>query len=509
LPLLDRIQILTMNYFLGIDIGTSGCKAVAFDDNGRQISLAYREYDICSQYPGFAELDTDEVIDCCFQVIRETTMNLEKGAVKSIGILSQGEAFTLIDQKGNALCNAFVSSDSRADSYVKSWPESLGAEKLYRITGHTPHPMFSLFKLLWIKDNLPGIWDKCYRILCFEDLLQFRLGILNPSISWSLAGRTMLFDVVNHCWSDEILGKAGINKLQLSVPVPSGSLAGFVKGGVAEDLGLSDGTMVVTGGHDQTCSAIGAGALKPGMAAYSAGTVECITAGFAMPLFNNELRINNFCTYDHAAPGLYATLAFSLTGGNLLKWFRDQFGRAEKEAAGKLNLSPYQLLTDKLPAKASDLLVLPYFTPSGTPYFDTSVKGAILGLDLSTTREDILKALLEGVIMEMRLNIEILEKSGYRIDELVVIGGGAKSPVLNKLRADILNKPVITPDVTEAGCKGGALLAKSGYCNQGIDDIAGKWIIHDEKILPENGDIYNEKMSRYKKLYPVLKKNFF
>ncbi|MDD4108221.1 MAG: FGGY family carbohydrate kinase, partial [Prolixibacteraceae bacterium] len=413
-----------MNYFIGVDIGTGGCKAVAFDDNGVQVSLSYREYDIISRNPGWAELDPDEVIKKCFAVIKEVTSDLPEDSVKSIGISSQGEAFTILDQKGNSLCNAFVSSDSRADSYVKSWTESFGDEKLYKITGHTSHPMFSLFKLLWIRDNMPNVRDKCSRILCFEDLLQYRLGILNPTISWSLAGRTMLFDVVNWCWSSEILQMTGIKEWQLSKPVPSGSFAGFIDVTIARHLGLNERTMVVSGGHDQTCSAIGAGAVKPGMGVYSAGTVECITAAFDTPVFNDDLKKNNYCTYNHATPGLYATLAFSLTGGNLFKWFRDQFGRKEKEDAERLMSDPYQLLVDQLPEKSSDLLVLPYFTPSGTPYFDTSVKGAILGLDLSTTREELLKALLEGVALEMRLNLELLENAGYKIDKLIAIGGG-------------------------------------------------------------------------------------
>ena len=149
-----------MNYYLGIDIGTSGCKAVIFDENGRQKALAYREYDIISKKPGWAELDTDEVIKKCFEVIRETASSINAGSVKGLGISSQGDAFTLIDKDGKALCNALVSSDIRANELINPWTDRFGEEKLYSITGHTPHPMFSIFKLLWIRDNNPGIWEK-------------------------------------------------------------------------------------------------------------------------------------------------------------------------------------------------------------------------------------------------------------------------------------------------------------------------------------------------------------
>ena len=220
--------------------------------------------------------------------------------------------------------------------------------------------------------------------MCFEDLLQYRLGIKEPSMGWPLAGRTMLFDVVKHEWNKEILGEAGVRAEQLSRPLAVRfSLAGYIDPSIARKLNLSDKTFIVTGGHDQPCSALGAGAIESGIAVYSSGTVECITPAFDKPVFTNQLRKSNLCTYDHTAPGMYATVAFSLTGGNILKWFRDQFGDAEVELARKTNRDPYELLIDQLPEEPSRLLVLPYFTPTGTPYFDVSVKGAILGLDMS------------------------------------------------------------------------------------------------------------------------------
>ncbi len=494
-----------MNHYLGIDIGTSGCKAVIFDDNGRQVSLAYREYNIISKHAGWAELDTDEVMQKCFEVIREAASQLEPGSVTGMGISSQGEAFTLLDKEGRALCNALVSSDIRANELIGPWIEQFGEKKLYQITGHTPHPMFSLFKLLWIKENDPEIWAKAHRILCFEDLLQYRLGIKNPSMGWPLAGRTMLFDVVNHSWDNEILFEAGVRKEQLSEPLPSGTIAGYVNKDIAHELNLSEKTFIVTGGHDQPCSALGAGVTEPGIAVYASGTVECITPAFNLPVFTEELRKNNLCTYDHTVPGMYATVAFSLTGGNLLKWFRDEFGAEETELARKTGSDPYKLLLNQMPEEPTRLLVLPYFTPSGTPYFDVSVKGAILGLDLSVTREEILKALLEGVAFEIKLNLEILKQSGYEVKELRVIGGGARSPVHIQLKADVTGMPITILDVTEAGCMGVAMLAKAAFTDQSAGEIAKKWVKPVSKVEPKLHDHYQAKFEIYKKLYLALK----
>ncbi len=495
-----------MNHYMGIDIGTSGCKAVIFDEDGRQVSMAYREYDIISKNTGWAELDTDEVTGKCFEVIRESASRLETGSVKGLGISSQGEAFTMIDKEGRALCNALVSSDIRANEMIGPWTEKFGEEKLYHITGHTPHPMFSLFKLLWIKENSPEIWARAHRILCFEDLLQYRLGIKNPSMGWPLAGRTMLFDVVNHTWNNEILDNTGIRKEQLSNPLQSGTIAGYANKEIARDLHLTENTFIVTGGHDQPCSALGAGAIEPGIAVYASGTVECITPAFNKPIFTEELHKNNLCTYDHTAPGMYATVAFSLTGGNILKWFRDEFGATEVELAKKTNCDPYELLLKQMPEEPSRLLVLPYFTPSGTPYFDVSVKGAILGLDMSVTRKEIMRALLEGVAFEIKLNLDILKQSGYEVKELRVIGGGARSQKHIQLKADVIGKPITILDVTEAGCLGVAMLVKAVYTKQNLGDIAMKWVKPISKVEPKLQDYYNKKFNFYKKLYPALKK---
>ena len=494
-----------MNCFMGIDIGTSGCKALVFDDNGRQLSKSSRSYEIISQRNGWAELDTDEVISKCFGVIKESALQIKDGIVAGLGISSQGEAFTMIDEVGNPLCNAFVSSDIRSNEMIKPWTVKFGEEKLYRITGHTSHPMFSLFKLLWVKEYMPEIWNKAHRILCFEDLLQYRLGIKNPSMGWPLAGRTMLFDVVNHSWNYEILHTLGLDKTKLSEPLQSGTPAGSVNKDIVKQLNLGEKTVVVTGGHDQTCAALGAGVTDTGIAAYSSGTVECITSAFNNPVFTEELRKNNLCTYDFTLPGMYSTVAFSLTGGNLLKWYMDQFGAAEAEMAAKRNMDPYDLLLNQMPDEPSGLLVLPYFTPSGTPYFDVSVKGAIMGIDLSVKRGEILKALLEGVAFEIKLNLNILKRSGYEIKELRLIGGGTRSQKLIQLKADVIGTPITLLDITEAGCMGVAILAKAAWTGINPRDIAEDWIRPVGTIEPKNSDHYNRKFESYKKLYPTLK----
>ncbi len=493
-------------HYLGLDIGTSRCKAAVFDEQGRQVAEAYRMYDLRFTDDGGAELDPDEVIDDCFAVIKECTSSLGERSVAGMGISCQGEAFTPVDRAGRTLAPAMVTSDLRSLPYAEAWPRVFGEERLYRITGQTIHPMFTLFKLLWLKDHRPAVWEKAEKFLCFEDLMQYRLGV-DPAISWSLAGRTMLFDVLQHRWSEEILDALELSPDRLARPLPSGHVAGKVDPALAAELGLGREVFVVTAGHDQPCAALGAGSTTAGSAIYAMGTVECITPALEKPVFSDILRKNNYCIYDHALEGMYVTLAYSLTGGNLLKWFRDEFGALEKAEAVRTGADPYELILSQMTDTPSGLMVLPYFTPSGTPYFDTNTRGAILGLRLTTTRGEFLRALLEGVALEMRLNLEILEKAGYRIEVLRVVGGGARSRTLAQLKADVTGKHVVLPDVSEAGCMGGAMLACAAHTKTTVKEIAREWVRLKGELEPDPAtrEIYTEKFGKYKELYEKIR----
>jgi xylulokinase len=423
-----------------------------------------------------------------------------------LSVSSQGEAFTPVDTDGNMLYNAMVSSDTRAKELSVSWSRNFGEEKIYHITGHTPHPLFSLYKILWIKENLPTIWKKTHQFLCFEDLFQLKVGI-KPGISWSLAGRTMLFDVVRHQWSPEILAGIELSLSQLATPKPSGEIAGYIDEITGKKLGFKNRVMVVTGGHDQTCAALGAGITKPGLCMYATGTVECFCPMLEKPAFTDDLRHNNLCCYDFTIPGKYTTVAYSLTGGNILRWMRDELGHEEMTDSLQSGENAYSLLLKQMPEEPTDLLVLPYFTPTGTPHFDTQAKGAILGLQLTTKKEEITKGLLEGVAMEMKLNLELMEQSGMKIDSFVATGGGTRNQQWTQLKADVLNKPIVTRNVNEAGCYGAAMLAASAYTGQPVEVLIQRNQIESKITQPDpvKVAIYEAKFKKYKQLYPLLK----
>jgi xylulokinase len=490
---------------MGLDIGTSGCKAVIFGATGTQRALAYREYAVRYSQDGWAELDAENVCAACRQVIAETAASVAGDPVQSLGISSQGEAFVPVDDSGRMLAPAMVSSDTRAAAIAESWTASFGRERLYRITGHTAHPMATLFKLLWMREYRPNVWRKARRFLCFEDLLHAQLG-LEPHIGWPLAGRTMLFDVSAHQWSADILSAIDLDSSALAKPLPSGSCIGTIAPRAASELGLRDDVVVVTGGHDQMCAALGTGIVSPGQAMYATGTVECIAAVFEKPAFSAELMASNLCTYDAAVRGMYGTVAFCLTGGNILQWYRDQFGAAECAEAEQTGKNAYELLLREYAEEPTRLLVLPYFTPSGTPYFDLHTPGVIHGLRLSTTKGEFLRGLLEGVSFEMRVNTEILARGGVAISEFRATGGGARNARWTQLKADVLGVPIATISTTEAGCCGAAMLGAAEKLGMSPQQLAEQWVRRQTVFEPDarRHAYYCEQFKRYQHLYQVV-----
>jgi xylulokinase len=216
---------------------------------------------------------------------------------------------------------------------------------------------------------------------------------------------------------------------------------------------------------------------------------------------------SNLCTYDYTVPGMYTTVAYSLTGGNLLRWFRDQWGQAELREAAQTGEDPYDLVLRHMETEPTDIFVLPYFTTSGTPYCDARVPGAIVGLRLTTTRGQVLRALLEGVALEMRQNVELLDRVGLGIGEFRAIGGGAKSLALTQLKADVLGRPITTLAVPEAACLGAAMLACAGHSGARLPELAGDWARTGRIVEPDRRRAawYESRFDAYRRLYPAIR----
>lgn len=492
---------------LGLDVGTTGSKAVVFDEQGRLLSSAYREYPLRHPRPEYNELDPEEVWAAAKEALGEAARGAGRDRVTALSISAQGEAFTPVSRDGRVLGPAIVTFDPRGEEGARELREKLGFERIMGITGHAASGIHTLPKIMWWKRHRPEVYEKTWKFLCFEDFVIWRLGC-EPTIDHSLAARMMCFDVVKRRWSAEMLEAAGVSPDLLPAVAPSGTVVGEVASALAEELSLAPGCKVVTGGHDQPCCALGAGITGASVAADTTGTVECITPVFSEPVLTEAMARNNFACYPHVAPGMYVTLAFNFTGGSLLRWYRDNFAHPEVERARREGKDPYDLIIAGFPEGPTGLLVLPHFAMTGTPYMDPAPHSAVLGMTLSTTRCEFAKALLEGVTYEMRLNLERLAQAGVEVRELRAIGGAAKSPVWLQLKADIFGIPVTALDVSEAGSLGTAMLA--GWATGVYADLeeAVEVCVRTGKTFePDAGRAaaYSEIFGRYRRLYEAVK----
>jgi xylulokinase len=492
---------------LGIDIGTSGCKATIIDFEGNIRGQSYREYSLISPNPGWEEIDPELVWSLVKRVIANSIDEYKGTPVKAISVSSFGEAAVPIDRNGNVLYNSMIYIDERGREEAGYLEYRLGREKILGITGISVHPMYTINKIMWLKKNKPDVYKNTWKFLLFADFILFKLGA-KPHTDYSLAARTMAFDIINKKWSAEILECAGLDEDKFGEPVQAGTLVGEITGSIAEELGLPRGVILVAGGHDQPCAALGAGAIKCDLAVDGLGTTECITPTFDRPVISDVMAMNHFACVPHVMKDMYVTYAFTFTSGSVLKWYRNNFGAAYIAEAVKSNINLYDMLIEKASKGPSDIFVLPHFAGAATPYMDVEAKGAIIGLNIGTKAEDIMKAILEGITFEIMVNVEKLAEAGIKVEEMRAVGGLAKSDPFLQMKADMMGKKVTTLQVSEAGTLGVAILAGTAcgvYKN--VEDAVQKLVKKKKEFYPDEKlhEIYAEKFQTYKRIYPAVK----
>jgi len=378
---------------------------------------------------------------------------------------------------------------------------------LFGITGMRPHPMNSLIKILWIKNNNPGLYNRTYKFVTYSDFILAKLGSEEIVIDYTMASRTMAFDLIDKQWSKEILNGLGIPVEKLARPVPSGMAVGCVPAALVTEMGLREGIKIVSGGHDQTCAALGAGVIRENLALDSHGTAEVLSAAFLSPRLDDTMYDSFYPCYYHAVPGMYFTFALNHTGGILLKWFVDEFCYRDACETAKTNERLYERVLANSPDAPSPVMVLPYFNGSGTPRCDIKMKGGILGLTMATNRYDIARAIMEALSFELRINIELMAKAGVHMSELRCVGGGARSRIGLQNKADITGLPVLTLRVREAACLGAAMLAgiAIGVYNDASDaaSVADPVLRYEPRAHQYR--MYDERYCLYKKSYDIIK----
>lgn len=470
----------------GLDIGTSGCKIALYNENGEFVRDAYTEYDV-SRQNGLHEIDALKIFETVKKVIKAAA---DKN-IAAIAVTSFGETFAMLDENDLPCAPSMLYTDPRGKEEKEMLVAEFGSEKLAFKTGAKAHEMYSLPKIMWIKKNMPDSFKKVRKILLMQDYAVYMLSG-KCQIDYSLAARTGCFDIENKCWDKSILGFAGIDKSLLSTPVPTGEIAGKIKPTLADELGLSENTVIVSGAHDQIAAMCGANIHTNEQVMDGTGTVECVPVLFDSIPQNYSLFEKGYSFAPHPSGG-YACYVLSYTGGATLKWFRDNFSDVSYSELDKLvNDNP------------TELLIMPHFAGAATPYMDTASRAAVFGLTFEHKKPDIYKALMEGTAYEIAVNLDILEKMGLSAKSITATGGGAKSDVWLQIKADVLGIPVTALDCGEIGGAGTALMAGRAA------GIYSKNTVLAEKrktFYPDNErhEYYQKQLKKYKKIYHAAK----
>jgi xylulokinase len=490
---------------LGIDVGTTGCKAAVFSREGRQLASAYEEYDNLRPKPGWAELDAAEVWGKVKGTVRQVASGAASNPIEALAVSSLGEAMVPVTADRQVLGPSILNFDARGEEYLRSLGNVLADDRLYRINGNTLGNHYGLTKLMWIKEHQPDLYERADKFLLWGSFVPFMFGA-EPFVDYSLANRTLLLDIDRQAWSEELLELAGLDHSKLPDTAPSGTVIGTVSDGVASELGLPANVSIVTGAHDQCANAVGCGVIQEGCAVYGMGTFMCIT-----PVFNRQrepavMIERGVNTEHHAVPGNFVSFIYN-QGGSLVKWFRDTFAATEHRHAEEAGRDVYEDLFAEIPEGASPTVVLPHFATTGPPEFVSDSSGVIAGLRLETSRGDILKGILEGVTYYLQACVESLPPTGIEITEYRAVGGGSKSDAWLQMTADILQRPLVRPKITEAGALGAAIIAGVG-CGVFPSYEAGvEAMVSLERTFtpdPQKRELYARRFEKYQKLWPLM-----
>jgi len=485
---------------LGLDIGTTGTRAVLFSEAGRIIDSDYQEYPHIYPRPGWAELDPERV----WGAVRKTVYQVStrhKSSIKALCISCMGDNLIPVRNDGKPNYNGILSFDNRSTEEVKIVGDDIGEERFFQITGSPLTTTANLCKVLWLKRHQPEVFEDTWKFMTFADYTLLRMGF-PPQIDYSMASRN-IFDVRRKKYPDAILKEFGLTSAFFSEPVPSTHIVGEVPLQARSQLGLPKGTRVIAGGVDLAFGVLGAGVspLTPKTVADVAGTFEHAAYISKVPITLKMGFKHNIISCCNVVEDSYLVFRGLRTAGAAVRWFRDEFAREERIKAEKEGRSVYDVMFEPLNFNGGDIFVLPYFAGSWT---DSCGGASIWGLTLATKREDILAGLAEGITHELRMNIEILEALvRNRLDAVRAVGGSSKSPKLLQLRADITGRVVETVSIQEASALGAALLAgvATGVYDS-IEDAIGNTVRVTDCFSPRRAlfEVYNARHDTYKKM---------
>jgi xylulokinase len=496
-------------YLLAHDLGTSGNKATLFTTEGQLVRSVTAPYDTRYFNANWAEQNPED----WWRAVCDSTQNLVRGIdakeVAAIAFSGQMMGCLCVDREGRPIRPAILYCDQRAVRECDSLLERIEPAEFYRITGHRASASYSVEKLMWVKRHEPEVYRNTFRMLHAKDYLNFRLtGIM--ATEYSDASGTNVLDLGARRWSERLVSLASIDGDKLPKLLASTDVVGELTSDAAKALGLVKGIPVVAGGGDGVCAGVGVGSVKPGKTYNYLGSSSWIATTAVHPIFDAEMRTFNWA---HAVPGYVHPCGTMQTAGSSYQWLKNVICTLEKAAAEELGLSPYELMNgeaEKSPPGAKGIVFLPYLLGERTPRWNPDAKGAFIGLSLEHTRADILRSVLEGVTMNLSIILDVF-RGQVLIDEITVIGGGAKGKVWRRIMSDVYRADILMPNyLEEATSMGAAIIAGVGSGIFKDFDIADRFMELKDRTEPDPSTfaIYQNSKSLLNDCYDALVRHF-
>jgi xylulokinase len=487
-------------YWLGIDVGTGGARALLIDDRAsvRHACTAPHE-EMRMERPQWAEQRPENWWEAAQQAIRGVLAQAgASGAdVRGIGLSGQMHGLVILDAAGRVIRPALIWCDQRTQAQVDAINRVVGKETVIAATANPVLTGFTLPKLLWVRDHEPALFGRIRKVLLPKDYVRFRLTGQYAS-DVSDASGTGLFDVVRRRWSYELADKLGLDPDILPSVAESSEVIGEVTQIAAASTGLKPGTPFVAGAGDQAASAIGNGVVEPGLVSCTLGTSGVVFAHMTAPAYDPAGRVHTFC---HAVPGAWHVMGVTQSAGLSLHWFRNQLG-------GESGYDEITAEAASAPAGANGLFWLPYLMGERTPHLDASARGGWIGITASHTRAHLIRSLLEGVSYSLKDCLDLIAQLGTPVASVRLSGGGARNPFWRQMLADIFGVRVAMVETLEGSAYGAALLALAGTGGAGsLTQLCRDSIREVDSIEPrwEQREIYAAGHRIYQSLYPALR----
>jgi xylulokinase len=443
--------------FLGLDIGTSGVKAVLVSANGDVRASSTTPLSLSTPKPGWAEQEPEAWWQATLASIRNVRGSQQGGEIASVGISGQMHSSVFLDAQGSVIRPALLWCDGRTTEECAEITQRVGGEdKLREFASNPALEGFTLPKVLWLRKHEPEAFKRLASVMLPKDYIRYRLtGAI--ATEPSDASATLMYNTAKRRWSDEIMRAVDLPMSILPALGESAEVLGRVTTEAAGLTGVREGTPVVGGGADNACGAAGVGVVDAGEAVASWGTSGTVLAPMTEPHVDPGLRAHTFC---HVMPSTWYMMGVVLSAGGAFSWYREQFAR-ELVSVGNADVKLDEEAAS-VPIGAEGVTFLPYLQGERTPHRDASARGALLGLSLAHTRAHVTRAVLEGVAFALRDSLTILRELGMTPRELLLTGGGAKSAFLRRLQAEVFGAPVTTVNREEGPAYGAAMLAAVG-----------------------------------------------